>query len=205
MSAGYARVTAAGCYSAVARPVDGPRARALLDCLSAEQTPPWDDERHAPLAGDGLLERTAHRDAVAADGLQRLLPELLPGLSDRERVVLSESRQGLFLDCCGLSRDDAERLAVIGSGLVALLERDPLLGDERLGVDGSAIAIVDPAGHAEVGFWPLHVGRYVFLLGIFGIPRLNTDEFRRLVWVLQQRYGAEAPTVAELQAAPRAS
>lgn len=199
-SQGYARVTAAGCYAAVARPVEGPRAVALTALLSAEQTPPWDEAAHARLAADGLLERATHLDAVASESLERFLPGVLPALSDRGRVVLSESRQGLFLDCAGLSRDDAERLAVIGSGLAALLERDPLLLDGRLGVDSAAIAIVDPAGHAEVGFWPLHVGRYVFMLGIFGIPRFNDDGFRRLVWVLQQRYGGEVPSAAALSA-----
>ena len=118
---------------------------------------------------------------------------MLPALSDRGQVVLSESLQGLFLDSAGLSRDDAERLAVTGSGLSALLRRDALLPDARLGVGSAALGLVDPDGHAEVGFWPLHVGRYVFMLTVFGIPRFNSDGFRRLVWVLQQRYGAEAP------------
>ena len=188
------RVTPAGCYAAVARaPGDDPVARALLALLSEADAPAWDDGAHGSLARAGLVERVAGPERVPATPLERLLPELLPALSDRGQVVLSESRQGLFLDSAGLSREDAERLAVTGSGLQALLGGDRLLPDARLGVDSAALAIVDASGHAEVGFWPLHVGRYVFMLTVFGVPRLNTDEFRRLAWTLQQRYGTEAP------------
>ena len=188
-----ARVTAGGCYAAVARPSGDPAAAALLAMLSLPEAPPWDEAEHAGPARAGLVERIEAPERVPAASLERLLPELLPALSDRGQVVLSESRQGLFLDCAGLTRDDAERLAVTGSGLSALLRRDPLLPDARLGVDSAALAIVDAAGHAEVGFWPLHVGRYAFMLTVFGVPRFNSDAFRRLVWTLQQRYGTEAP------------
>ena len=50
-----------------------------------------------------------------------------------------------------------------------------------------------------MGFWPLHVGRYVFMLGVFGIPHFDQDGFRQLVWLLQERYGDAvtlAPSVA---------
>ena len=187
-----ARVSAAGAWVAVARARRDADVEPLLALLSRTDTPVWDDAAHAPLARLGLVERVARVETVPAEPLERFLPEVLGSLSDRGRVVLSESRQGLFLDCAGLSRDDAERLAVTGSGLSALLRRDPVLPDARLGVHGAALAIVDPDGHAEVGFWPLHVGRYVFMLTVFGIPRFTDDGFRRLVWVLQQRYGGEA-------------
>ena len=191
----WTRVTPAGCYAAVARVPgdDDPVRGALLALLSGAHAPPWDAPAHAELARAGLVERAARAESVPAEPLERLLPALLPALSDRGQVVLSESRQGLFLDSAGLSHDDAERLAVTGSGLQALLARDRLLPDPRLGVHSAALAIVDASGHAEVGFWPLHVGRYVFMLTVFGVPRLNTDEFRRLAWTLQQRYGTEAP------------
>ena len=190
--AGFARVTPAGCYAAVATPEGAIDAAPLLAMLSRADAPDWDEAVHAPLAAAGLVERVARPESVPADSLERFLPDVLEGLSDRGQVVLSESRQGLFLDCAGLSRDDAEHLAVTGSGLSALLRRDAVLPDARLGVHGTALAIVDPSGHSEVGFWPLHVGRYVFMLTVFGIPRFNGDGFRRLVWTLQQRYGVEA-------------
>ena len=199
---GWVRVTPAGCYAAVARerraeaaePAPADEAReALLALLSREDSARWSEAAHAALAATGLVERAAEPERAPQAPLERFLPGVLPGLSDRGRTVLSESRQGLFLDCAGLSRDDAERLAATGAALFALLGRDPLLPSERLEVGSVALGIVDASGHAEVGFWPLFVGRYVFMLTVFGVPRFNAAGFRQLVWTLQQRYGGEAP------------
>jgi len=189
---GFARVTAAGCYTATRSPAGVEAVDTLIELLSSAQAMPWRPARHGPLADTGLVERIVDVESVDTDNLETFLPRVLGTLSDRGRAVLSESRQGLFLDSAGLSREHAERLAVIGSALYVALHRDPLLADGRLGVAGSAVGIVDPSGHADVGFWPLHVGRYVFMLAVFGIPRFDRDGFRRLVWLLQQRYGHAA-------------
>jgi len=192
-SDGFARVTPSGCYSATRSPAGVDAVEVLTELLSSPQSLPWHAALHDPLARIGLVERIDHADSVVSQSLETFLPKVLVALSDHGRVVLSESRQGLFLDSAGLSRDHAERLAVIGSTLYVALHRDPLLCEGQLGVASSAIGIVDPIAQADVGFWPLHIGRYVFMLAVFGIPRFDTDDFRQLVWLLQQRYGVEAP------------
>jgi len=191
-SSGFASVTPSGCYTATRSPLEIDAARPLVRLLSSPRSLPWDEAAHAPLARLGLLECIPQAESVVSQSLEAFLPDVLASLSDHGRAVLSESRQGLFLDSAGLSRDHAERLAVIGSALYVALHRDPVLCDGSLGIDGSAIGVVDPLGHADAGFWPLHIGRYVFMLTVFGIPRFDDDGFRRLVWVLQQRYGDEA-------------
>ena len=118
-----------------------------------------------------------------------LLPQVLPELSDRRQVILADAGRGFFLGLSGFSESQAEELAAFSSGLTALYDRrQTFLSDEVL-LEDSALAFVDPAGHSQLGFWPLHIGSNTLTLIIRGIPDFNGASLRRLVWGLIQRYG----------------
>ena len=195
----YLRATPAGCYYAV-EGVGKTRERALLlELLGRPDAPSADDPAVAGIAPRlieaGFVERIESADALPGGALDEHLKTVLPALSDAGAAVLIESRQGLFLDYAGVSREEAEELAALAADLGRLSERRATPLSERLGVSSRALAIVDPGGCSEVGFWPLHVADNVFTLTILGVPLLNNPSFRTLVWMLVERYG-KTPDVA---------
>ncbi len=194
----YLSLTPAGCFHAVQSPKRTDERRLLLHLLSRPASTTVeviaaDDESFMPqlaqLARAGFLHSGEKPETLPETNLSDLLPTLLPALSQRGRVVLTESRQGLFLDYCGVTRDQAEELAVLASSLRAIADQRSTLLSGQLAVHSRAFGIVDPAGNSEIGFWPLHIGDNVFTLTILGIPRFNIEAFRLLVWVLVERYG----------------
>ena len=190
---GFLRTTPAGCYYAVEGGESTLERASLLALLRRPDTPSADDPAVlgiAPrLVGAGFVERIDSPDALPDGALSERLPTLLPVLSDSGSAVLTETRQGLFLDYAGVSREEAEELAALAADLGSLSVRRATPLSERLGVRSRALAIVDPGGCSEVGFWPLHVADNVFTLTILGIPLLNNPAFRTLVWMLVERYG----------------
>ena len=190
---GFLRVTPAGCYYAVESAESLPERASLLGLMRRPDTPPVDDpavlDIGPRLVTAGFAERIDSSDSLPDGTLGDHLPTVLAALSDSGAAVLAEARQGLFLDYAGVSDGEAEELAALAADLNALAERRATSLGERLGVRSRALAIVDPGGCSEVGFWPLHVAEHVFTLTILGIPLLNTPPFRTLVWMLVERYG----------------
>jgi len=139
----------------------------------------------------GLLECVPDQEHLPDSNLSRFLPTVLPSLSTRQRVVLTESGEGLYLDFAGVTQDEAEELSALAAEVRDVAMRRHKLLADHMDVHSSAFAIVDPAGNSDLGFWPLHVGQNMFTLTIQGIPRFNTQAFRWLVWVLCERYGEE--------------
>lgn len=200
----YLRITPAGCFHAVESRHVAPERACLLGLMSTTKAPRFGSFSEAAaglensvmrpsglldLVDAGFIELAETADYLRDGNVESVLPSILPALSDCERVVLSESRQGLFLDYIGFSSDEAEELAVIASGLRAFAERSAPLLAERLAINTRAFGIIDPAGHSEIGFWPLYIGDNVFTLTILGIPRFNSAAFKQLVWTLVERYG----------------
>jgi len=191
----FASVTPAGCYHAIEGRETTPVRTALLALLGDGGTPALDTldvtvRSHLDaLVAAGFVALVERAEILPPGNLAELLPSVLPALSERGRVVLTESRQGLFLDYVGVDGDEAEEVAVLASGLRATADRATKLLGDRLGVHSRAFGIVDPAGNSEIGFWPLHIGHNVFTLTILGIPRFNSPQFRLLVWALVERYG----------------
>jgi len=195
----YASVTPAGCYYATESVVPTPERERLLGLMRGAETPALealggaDGDSIGALVEAGFVTLRPAPERLPPKSLVELLPSLLPALSELGRVVLSESRQGLFLDYVGVGAEEAEELAALGSRLRKTADRVTGLLAGRLELDSRAFAVVDPAGSSEVGFWPLHIGPNVFTLTVLGIPRFNSPQFRLLVWVLIERYGENRP------------
>jgi len=193
----YLTVTPAGCYYAVEN-CEPTIARELLNTILREKTSPAlsefaerDQDSIREIHKTGFVIFEPQQSSLPEGNLTRLLPKVLPALSERKSVVLTESRQGLFIDYTGVSQDEAEELAVMAAGFRALAEKRNSLLAGKLSIGSRAFGILDPAGNSEIGFWPLHVSGNVFTLIVLGIPRFNTAHFSTLVWALMERYGAE--------------
>ena len=185
-SAPFLTLTPAGCFHAVESQARTAERSLLLDVLQHTTSPSTGQPMHRRRISDrpelgrqrsteaGLLTLCRDpRGPCPIPSISDLLPDLLPTLSQRGRVVLTESRQGLFLDYVGVSLDQAEELAVLASGLRAIADRRSGLLADQLSIHSRAFGIVDPAGNSEIGFWPLHIGDNIFTLTIIGIPLLQ--------------------------------
>jgi len=191
----FVTVTAAGCYYAI-ESGDQTDARSLLQNILATAMSPLlsdfeDSERDriVQLSQSEFVSLSSPQQKLPAGNLSELLPTVLPALSERERVVLTESRQGLFLDYTGVTQAEAEELAVLAAGLRSTAEKRTALLTGQLAITSRAFGIVDPAGNSEIGFWPMHISNNVFTLIVLGIPRFNSQQFCTLVWALIERYG----------------
>lgn len=193
----FLKVTPAGCYHAVESGEPTIVRMLLQQILSTAVTPTFSDFTNSEqqsiltLAESGFLGFDSTHTTLPGGNLSELLPQVLPALSERQRVVLSEARQGLFIDYVGVSRDQAEEIAALAASLRSLSEGHVGLLTEQLSTPSLAFGVIDPAGNSDIGFWPLHIADKVFTLTILGIPRLNAVEFRLLVWALIERYGAD--------------
>jgi len=191
----YLTVTPAGCFYAVENSEPTIARQLLHRILGARLSPAMSDyggldkDSILALQRSGFIIFNSAPVTLPEGSLASLLPKVLPALSERERVVLTESHQGLYLDFSGVSREDAEELAVMAAGFSALAaKRSSLLGGQ-LSITSRAFGVVDPAGNSEIGFWPLYISDKVFTLIVAGIPRFNTVQFCTLVWALVERYG----------------
>ena len=213
----YASVTPAGCYHVVEGGAPTAARDALTALLRTAETPALDTldggvaSELRGLVDAGLVALREEVERLPSGTIAELLPSVLPALSERGRVVLTESGQGFFLDYVGVGRDEAEEIAVLASGLRATADRSSVLLGDALDVHSRAFAVVDPAGNSEIGFWPLRVGDNEFTLTILGIPRFNSPQFRLLVWALVERYGQDGaqrrpdPTDVDPAADPHAA
>ncbi len=137
----------------------------------------------------GFISASANSQLMPDQKMDTFLPQVLPQLSDQKRIILCDSSRGFFLDYNKFSLTEAEELAVLSSSLRALYEKNADLIENKLSIKQSAFGIIDPAGHSELGFWPLFIGNNIFSLVISGLPQFNSLAFKQLIWVLIQRYG----------------
>lgn len=192
----FISVTPAGSYYAIEQNEQTVAREILHKILSTAVTPLLsdfsNDERDSmiKLRKSGFISFSGPQQSLPEGNFSNMLPTLLPQLSESGRVVLTESRQGLFIDFAGVSQEEAEELSVLAASLRTLAEKRTTLLDGQLSITSRAFGIVDPAGNSEIGFWPLYIADNVFTLGIIGIPRFNSMPFCTLVWALIERYGA---------------
>ena len=193
----YVHLTPAGCYHAIQSSELSPVRQTLHRILGNTSTPALsvyqeqeEREEIAKLCKAGFLELKHDQRSLPEGNLSSLLPTVLPALSERKKALLTESKQGLFIDFAGVSKSQAEELAVLAAGLRATADKSSGLLAGELSIHSRAFAIVDPAGNSELGFWPLHIGDNVFTLIVAGIPRFNSEPFCTLVWALAERYGS---------------
>lgn len=136
----------------------------------------------------GYISGQKEVETAPIDNLEQILPELLSSLSDTGKALLAD-KSGLYLGTAGFPHEAAEELAAISANLSEVYQRHKGLLQGNLGFRQHAWGLVDAAGNAEVGFWPLYVGNHIFTLVLHGLPQMNQPAFKHLIWLLVKRYG----------------
>jgi hypothetical protein len=121
--------------------------------------------------------------------LEERLPSLIAELAGRNRALLADE-QGFYIVSHGFTRALAEELAGLSADIGSLHTRHEAVIGGDLGLSSSAWAITNAGGYSEIGFWPLYVGRYRFVLILSGLPNLNQAATLDLIWLLVRRYGS---------------
>jgi len=135
------------------------------------------------------LEGLEEPKSVIDGSLEEILPDLLVGLSDTGKALLADE-QGFYLSAQGFPHETAEELSALSADLFTLYQRHEGLLRNNLGLENSALAVVDGAGNSQIGFWPLWVGKHRFVLVLKGTSLLNKPALMQLIWALYIRYGS---------------
>ena len=199
----YINITPRGAYYAVQDDTKDVMRNVLIRLLNRVETPPLNSETIAELCGMneedgsnlthrmqtlGLISGQREVERVPDENFEDILTNLLSSLSDSKKVLLAE-HSGLYLGASGFPHEAAEELAAISANLSEVYQRHKGLLHGNLRFNQQAWGLIDAAGNAEVGFWPLYVGYNQFALIIHGMPQLNRPAFKKLVWSLMRRYG----------------
>lgn len=194
--------TPAGAHFATSTPDDDGARRFLRRLLREPVTPRATAAEVAVRAGltedqalpflhrmqeSGLVQGLGSQLSAPPESLERLLPQMLAQLCDTGRALLAESR-GLTIASAGFAHEVVEEVAVLAGELAALRNRHLPLVHNNLRVRATGWALVDAEGLGELGFWPLHIGREVFVLVVNGVPRFNQAAYTTLIWALSTRY-----------------
>ncbi|MEE9319022.1 MAG: hypothetical protein V3U76_01115 [Granulosicoccus sp.] len=201
---GYVQLTAIGAYYAVQSNETELYRGTLLRIMQADKSFIISDDTLRQYTGlessealahfyklekTGFITANATQERITDRTLDELLGEALRNLSDLGQVILADSGRGFYLGYSGFSASEAEELAVLSSSIRTIYVKNETLLRDKLSMKESAFGIINPAGHSELGFWPLFIGSNVFTLIISGLPQFNRPDFARLVWLLVQRYG----------------
>lgn len=198
----YLQITPAGAYYAtVSSEPDDARAL-LLQLLSAEIALPYSaglieeltdldteqaEELFAKLLDKGFVDLCDTPKVVVDEVVEKMLPELLPKLSNTSKVVLADD-QGFCLGLSGYDEAHAEALAALAADVISLHERHLSLLNRELSFSGESWGMLDPIGQSQVGFWVIHMGSQKFMLVVDQMPKLNQQAFVDLLSVLARRY-----------------
>ncbi|WP_286238650.1 hypothetical protein [Neptuniibacter halophilus] len=188
-------------YATVGSEPDDARAL-LLQLLSSDASLPFShelimeltdlDEAEAKALFDKLIDRNFIQLSktparVITESVEKILPELLVGLSDSGKVALADDH-GFCLGSTGFEEEQAEALCALAADLSSLHERHSLLLNRDMQVMGESWGMLDPVGLSQIGFWVIHLGHQRFVLIIDQMPRLNQNNFVDLLSVLARRY-----------------
>jgi hypothetical protein len=192
-----------GAYFAISEQEDNKSRQFLQNLLQAQQTPALTQAELSRLTGldneDQALELLYHcqqlewvqglKEPLMAPqkSLEEYLPSVLPALSSQKKVLLADE-EGFYLGCQGFSHEAAEELSALSAELAILHHRRTGLLKNNLGINHQAWALVNAYGDSQLGFWPLYIGQYRFILVIAGIPYFNQPDFIGLAWALSIRY-----------------
>jgi hypothetical protein len=198
----YLGVTPAGCYYAVQENKDEPGRNFLHNILRQLETPHFNAKVACAYSGlkkknalefvhwlqdAGFIYGTDEPEDAPQDSLEILLPKKLKKLSDEGKAILAGS-QGLYLGAAGFPHEVAEELAAVSANLSKVYTHHQSLLQGNLGYRQQAWGLVDSSGNSKVGFWPIHIGDDYFTLIIAGMPQLNQDSFKEIIWALSTRY-----------------
>ncbi len=197
----YINITPRGAYYAVHDNEKDVTRDILTELLLLDETPKLSSELMAKLCPDddlsllhrmqnlGLITGQKNIETIPGESLENILPTLLNSFSDTGKALLAD-KSGLYLGASGFPHEAAEELAAISANLSEVYQRHKGLLQGNLGFSQHAWGLVDAAGNAEVGFWPLYVGSNTFTLVLHGLPQINQPAFKQLVWLLVKRYGS---------------
>lgn len=195
----YINITPRGAYYAVHDNDTDITQNILSKLLQFDETPSLSSETMTTLFPDddysllhrmqklGLVSGQKEAESAPTDNLEHILPELLGSLSDTGKALLAD-KSGLYLGTSGFPHEAAEELAAISASLSEVYQKHKGLLQGNMGFSQHAWGLVDAAGNAEVGFWPLYVDNHIFTLILHGLPQLNQPAFKHLVWMLIKRY-----------------
>lgn len=194
--------TPAGAYYAVSHEVYDP-IRAMLCALLRQETTPLLSqeslEEWSGLTGSDAQETLYHAQnrgwvegfpeprASRPGALEEVLPELLSCLSGNGKALLADDH-GFYLSSTGFTHEAAVELSALSADIASLDARHSALTQQNLHLATSAWALIDAAGNSQIGFWPLYIDDYRFVLILQGVPLLNQPAFTSLVWSLSSRY-----------------
>ncbi len=136
----------------------------------------------------GWIQATHEPYQFPSEPFQETLPALLPPLSREGKILLADT-QGFYLYSSGFPHETAEELSALSADLANMHARRAGVLNRNLGLPGSAWALTNAAGHAQLGFWPVFVGPERFVLVIAGAPAFNQPQLVELAFVLHQRFG----------------
>lgn len=199
----HINITPRGAYYAVQGNESDVTRNILLALLELDDTPELSTETLTKLVSDdeddyslldkiqelGLITGQKEPESAPKENLEHILPELLGSLSNTGKALLAD-RSGLYLGASGFPHEASEELAAISASLSEVYQRHKGLLQGNLGFNQHAWGLIDAAGNAEVGFWPLYIGNNVFTLILHGLPQMNQQAFKHLIWLLVKRYGS---------------
>lgn len=195
----YINITPRGAYYAVHDNDTDLTQNILTTLLQFDETPDLSSETMGEIFHDddysllhrmqqsGFISGQKEAESAPSGNLEHVLPELLGSLSDTGKALLAD-KSGLYLGTSGFPHEAAEELAAISASLSEVYQRHKGLLQGNMGFSQHAWGLVDAAGNAEVGFWPLYIDNNIFTLILHGLPQLNQPAFKHLVWMLVKRY-----------------
>lgn len=204
----FLKVTSAGAYYCMASSENDFVREFIGDQLTQEKLPVFSQENIDNWFKDDDLNSmetlshmqninwlaSADEQALCSKGkLEDILPEILPSLSSHKKVILADSH-GFYLCSSGFPHESAEEISALSADLISLHERHKGALNGNLKLTSSNWGVIDAAGHSQLGFWPLHVGKEVFSLVIGGQALLHKPSYFDLAWLLHTRYAKEIKT-----------
>ncbi len=139
----------------------------------------------------GWLQAMLKAEQVEQGPLETLLPDLLSPLSSESNALLTDSH-GFCLSSVGFAHESAEEISALSADLVTLHGRHEGLLNNNLKLPSTNWGLLDAAGHSQLGFWPMFIGKELFSLAIGGAPCLHNQAFMQLVWLLHSRYATSS-------------
>lgn len=201
----YIHPTPGGAYYAVCAPDTDVSRRLIRELLQKNQTPEltlgsvksWsgidEDEEALKLLHHiqelSWIQGLEQPLQCPEQSLEIILPNLLKALAGQGKALLADA-EGFYLAYAGFPHEVAEELSGLSAELATLHDRRSGVLTRNLGLGSSAWAIVDAVGNSKVGFWPLYIGEYRFVLVISGVPYLNQPTLVDLIWTLSKRYAS---------------
>ena len=199
----YLAPTPAGAYDAVAGNASDLSRRIILNALRGRESPALSLENLSAFTGLPAEEALAYLYRMQSlhliqgleaprrlpeGSLEVALPRVLAEIAGNNRALLADE-QGFYLASHGFHHETAEELAGLSADVGTMHARHQGLIAGNLSLRTAAWALINASGNSEIGFWPLKIGSYQFVLILTGLPHLNRPATVDLIWLLVQRYG----------------